>query len=116
MQHTSFIASFHSYVGSGSLLRAGMVAASSLFACSSLVSDQGFDSSTSDALTAAYRINNGGSAVSPFSRDQYVSGGGTLRTYRNVSVSGVANARTRLPAPIASIKAGCVPPTDVAWT
>src|SRR5690349_9703470 len=45
-----------------------------------------------EALTAVFRINCGGGAVSPFSGDQYASGGTTWADNISVSTTGVANA------------------------
>ena len=44
------------------------------------------------ALTAVYQINCGGGALSPFTGDQFASGGSTWTANVTVSTSGVANA------------------------
>jgi hypothetical protein len=47
---------------------------------------------SSGAPVAVYRINAGGAAVSPFSADQFFSGGNTYTSGATVTTSGVANA------------------------
>jgi hypothetical protein len=44
------------------------------------------------ALTAVFQVNSGGSAVSPFSSDQFYSGGTAYSTSNAISTNGVTNA------------------------
>jgi len=54
--------------------------------------DDSFANQRQTLTTPIYRINSGGGAVSPFSSDQFVSGGWDWTTGTTVSTSGVANA------------------------
>src|SRR4051812_44831291 len=68
-----------------------LVAALCLLACSSELAPE--TAQTPESLTTAVsRINCGGGAISPFSADQFATGGSPWTANTSVSIAGVANA------------------------
>src|SRR4051794_40317063 len=62
------------------------------FACASAMPGGEDIQEQQAALTPVYQINCGGGALSPFTADQFASGGSTWTANVTVSTSGVANA------------------------